>query len=78
MSMNFLDETDDWPEYRIVREEIQRLEVELRELSRALEAAATSPGAVAAGGDPEAELEGIKTRLKAIREKLDASLSMYR
>ncbi len=74
MSMNFLDETDDWPEYGIVRDEIQRLEQEYRELRRALEAVELSPETVHSGADVEA----IKTRLEAVRGMLDASLSMYR
>ncbi len=78
MSMYFLDETDDWPEYQTIRDEIHRLEKErcevleeLREIGRAL---TSGP----AEKDLIARSDGLKEKLKEIEEKLDSSLSMYR
>ena len=36
MSMNFLDETDDWPEYQIVKDDIRRLDIAHLQLSKEL------------------------------------------
>lgn len=78
MSMNFLDETDDWPEYQTIREEIHRLEMEYNELNRELQAIQSiSPSDVSAE-EMTRRVESMKTKLEEIRRKLDASLSMYR
>jgi hypothetical protein len=36
MSMYFYDDTDDWPEYKIIKDEIQRLEMAHLEVSKEL------------------------------------------
>ena len=36
MSMYFLDDTDDWPEYTIIKKDLQRLESEHQALSKKL------------------------------------------
>jgi hypothetical protein len=37
MSMYFYDDTDDWPEYKIIKDEIQRLEMAHLEVSKELQ-----------------------------------------
>ncbi len=78
MSMNFLDETDDWPEYQTVRDEIHRLEMEHSELQKALNTAESACRAAPADGDLRAEAGRLREELKEIEKKLDESLSMYR
>ena len=78
MSMYFLDETDDWPEYKTIRDEIQRLDeqhIELRKQLQEVEAELKS--------DPKNEVFKLKIdvltkKLKEVEKKLDDSLSMYR
>ncbi len=41
MSMYFLDETDDWPEYKVIRDEINQLDRTLIELQKQLQDAET-------------------------------------
>ncbi len=78
MSMNFLDETDDWPEYQTVRDEIHRLEKEHLELQKALNIAESACQAAPADGDLRAKVGRLREELKEIEKKLDESLSMYR
>jgi hypothetical protein len=78
MSMNFLDETDDWPEYQTIRDEIQRLEEEYLLLSRELEAATSGRPSDAAVNDRQAKVSDLRARLLTVQRKLDASLSLYR
>jgi hypothetical protein len=78
MSMYFFDETDDWPEYQTIREEIHRLEKENLEVRKELEEAESAFISDPAGKDLKAKVDGIKKKLKTIERKLDESLSMYR
>lgn len=78
MSMYFLDETDDWPEYQTVRDEIQRLDKEYLELTKELQKAEAALGSNATDGDLKAKIAELKKKLKDIENKLDGSLSMYR
>ena len=78
MSMYFFDETDDWPEYQTVRQEIHRLERENLELRNELKEAESAFTSDPAGKDLKAKADGIKKKLKTIERKLDESLSMYR
>ena len=78
MSMYFFDETDDWPEYQTIREEIHRLEKENLEVRKELEEAESAFTSDPAGEDLKAKVDGIKKELKTIERKLDESLSMYR
>ncbi len=78
MSMYFLDETDDWPEYQTIRDEINRLETEhaavLEELKTAKLAFTSNP----ADEESKARADRLKRKLEEIEERLDNSLSMYR
>jgi chromosome segregation ATPase len=78
MSMYFLDDTDDWPEYQTIRDEIHRLEREHLELSRELEEIESGRAAVSTADDLAARIHGLRARLKDVQRKLDESLSMYR
>lgn len=78
MSMNFLDETDDWPEYQTIRDEIQRLDKKLIELEKELQQAESALKSDPQNQDLKAEVDALKQQLKDIEHKLDESLSMYR
>ncbi len=78
MSMYFLDETDDWPEYQTIRDEVHRLEREYLELSRELEEIESGRAADSSADDLAVRSHGLRARLKDVQRKLDESLSMYR
>ena len=78
MSMYFYDDTDDWPEYKIIRDEIHRLETAHLEISKELQEAESVPLSNPANVDAKAKIERLKNTLKEIEKKLDESLSMYR
>ena len=78
MSMYFYDDTDDWPEYKIIRDEIHRLETAHLEISKELQEAESVPLPNPANVDAKAKIESLKNKLKEIEKKLDESLSMYR
>ena len=78
MSMYFYDDTDDWPEYKIIRDEIHRLEMAHLEISRELQKAESAPPSNPAKVDTKAKIDGLNKNLKEIEKKLDESLSMYR
>lgn len=78
MSMDFLDETDDWPEYQAVRDEIRRLDKEHLELERELKAAEAALGSDSENEDLRARVDALRKKIKEIEAKLDSSLSMYR
>ena len=78
MSMYFYDDTDDWPEYKIIKDDIHRLEVALRELRNELleteSATLSDPGNECL----KTRVVGLKKKLKKIEKRLNESLSMYR
>jgi len=78
MSMYFYDDTDDWPEYKIIKDEIHRLEMEQLELSKDLRDAESALISNPANVDEKANIDGLKKKLKEIEKKLNESLSMYR
>ena len=78
MSMYFVDDTDDWPEYQTIRDEIHRLDKEHLELRKELEEAESAVKSDPANQDLEARVDGLNKQLKEIEKKLDESLSMYR
>lgn len=78
MSMYFLDETDDWPEYQTIKDEITRLEREHAELCRKLEEIESGRAADSTADDPAVRIHGLRAKLKDVQRKLDESLSMYR
>lgn len=78
MSMNFLDETDDWPEYQVVRDEIRRLENERLEIENALEKAESALRSDPDSTDLALEVNRLRENLKAAEKKLDETMIMYR
>ena len=78
MSMYFYDDTDDWPEYKIIRDEIHRLEMAHLEISKELQDAESALLSNSANVDAKATIDGLKKKLKEIEKKLNESLSMYR
>ena len=78
MSMNFLDDTDDWPEYQTIRDEIHRLENEHLELRKELEEAEFASRVDPADKDLKGKINTLEIKLREIQKKLEDSLSMYR
>lgn len=78
MSMYFYDETDDWPEYQIVKDEVHRLEKEHLEISKKLRNTESLFELHPEDKDMEATVDSLKKQLKEVEEKLEKSLSLYR
>ena len=78
MSMYFYDDTDDWPEYKIIKDEIHRLETAHLEISKELQEAESAFISNPANEDVKTKIDGLKKELKEIEKKLNESLSMYR
>lgn len=78
MSMYFYDETDDWPEYKIVKDEIHRLEMADLEIRKELQQAESASLADPSSENLKAKVEELKRKLNVIEKKLNDSLSMYR
>lgn len=78
MSMYFLDETDDWPEYKVIRDEINQLDRTLIELQKQLQDAETELRSAPENDEVKSRIGVLKKQLQETREKLDESLSMYR
>ncbi len=78
MSMYFLDETDDWPEYQTIRDEIHRLDKEYLELTKELQEAEIASKNEPANIELKAKMVELKKKLSEIEKKLDDSFSMYR
>jgi hypothetical protein len=76
--MYFFDDTDDWPEYRTIMDEIHRLDKEHLEFGKELEEAESAFKSDSANEDLKAKVDGLKKKLKEIENKLNGSLSMYR
>jgi uncharacterized coiled-coil DUF342 family protein len=78
MSMNFLDDTDDWPEYRIVKNDIHRLEMEHLALSKELQEAESALKSDLVNENLRAKVDRFRKKLEEIQKKLNESLNMYR
>ena len=78
MSMYFYDDTDDWPEYKIIKDDIHRLEGAHAEFRQKLQKAKTALASDPTNQDLKVEVDGLGEKLKEIEKKLDESLSMYR
>jgi hypothetical protein len=78
MSMYFYDDTDDWPEYKIIKDDIHRLEVAhlefLKELQEAESACISDPQ----NENLKTKVDLLKKKLKEIEKRLNESVSMYR
>lgn len=78
MSMYFLDETDDWPEYEIVLNDIRRLDIAYLQLRKELKETEAALRSDPANEELKTRLDELKKKLKEVGKKLDGSLSMYR
>jgi len=78
MSMYFYDETDEWPEYQIIKDEIHRLEKEHVEIRKKLQKTESAFGPEASDTALNAKVHGLKKKMKEIEKKLDGSLGLYR
>ncbi|MFC1812935.1 hypothetical protein ACFL03_09605 [Thermodesulfobacteriota bacterium] len=78
MSMYFYDETDDWPEYKIVKDNIHRLEMAHVEFRKKLHEAESVFRCDPENADLKAKVDGLKEELERIEKRLGESLSMYR
>jgi Mg2+ and Co2+ transporter CorA len=76
--MYFYDDTDDWPEYKIIKDVIHRLEMAHLEISKELQEAESVFISNPANEDAKAKIEGLKKKVQEIEKKLNDSLSMYR
>ncbi len=78
MSMYFLDDTDDWPEYKIIKNEIHRIEREHLEFSKELQEAESALRFDIVNEELKAKVDRLKKKLKGIEKRLNESLNMYR
>jgi hypothetical protein len=78
MSMYFLDDTDDWPEYQTIREEIHGLDKEHLEFGKELKEAESALKSDLSNEELKTKVDWLKKKLEEIEKKLDDSLSMYR
>ncbi len=78
MSMYFFDDTDDWPEYKIIKDDIHRLEVAHLEFSKKLQEVEYASISDPANDDLKAKVAALKKKLKEIEKTLNDSISMYR
>ncbi len=76
--MYLFDETDDWPEYEIVKDDIRRLDIAHLQLFKELKEIETALRSDPANEELQARIDGLKKMLKEMEKKLDGSLSMYR
>jgi len=78
MSMYFYDETDDWPEYQIIKDDIHRLDKEYLEIRKELQEVESVFGSDASDAVLKAKVHRLKKKMKEIEKKLDESLNLYR
>lgn len=78
MSMYFYDETDDWPEYQIIKDDIRGMEKEHLEIRKELQEIESAFGSDPSDALLKAKVHKLKKKIKEIEKKLDESLSLYR
>jgi hypothetical protein len=78
MSMYFYDDTDDWPQYSIIKDDIHRLEVAHFELGKELQEAEAAFISDPANEDLKAKVDELEKKLKETAIRPNGSLSMYR
>ena len=76
--MYFYDETDDWPEYQIVKDDILRLEKEQLEIRKELQKAESAFESNPSDEMLKARVHELRKKIKEIEKKLDGSLGLYR
>ena len=78
MLMYFYDETDDWPEYQIIKDDIRRLEKEHLEIRKELQEAESAFGSDHSDKVLKAKVHRLKQKREEIEKRLDGSLCLYR
>ena len=78
MSMYFYDDTDDWPEYKVIKDDIHRWEVAHLEFRKELREAEVACASDPANQDLRAKVNELKIKLKETEKRLNESLNMYR
>lgn len=78
MSMYFYDETDDWPEYQVIQDDIHRLEKEHNQIRKELHEAESSFASNPENKGLKAKLDGLKNKLKEVENRLEKSSNLYR
>ena len=78
MSMYFYDDTDDWPEYKIIKDYIHRLEMVRLELGKELREAEVAFISDPANENLKDKVDELKKKLKETEKRLNESFSMYR
>ena len=78
MSMYFLDDTEDWPEYKIIKNDIHRLEKEHLEFRKELKDAESALRFDIMNEELKAKVDRLKEKLEEIEKRLDESLNLYR
>jgi hypothetical protein len=68
MSMYFYDETDDWPEYQIIKDDIRRLRKEHLEIRKELQEAESAFGSDHSDKVLKANAHRLKKKLKEIKK----------
>jgi septal ring factor EnvC (AmiA/AmiB activator) len=76
--MYFYDETDDWPEYQILKDDIRRLEKEHNQIRRELQKTKSSFASHPENKCLIAKLDDLKNKLKEVEERLEKSFNLYR
>ena len=78
MSMYFYDETDDWPEYQIIKDDIHRLEKEQLEIRKELHKIESSFASHPENRGLKAKLDALKNKLKKVEDRLEKSSNLFR
>ena len=78
MSMYFYDETDDWPEYQIIKDDIRRLETEHVEIQKKIQEVESVFGSRPEDKDLKAEVDRLKKTLEEIENRLEKFSNLYR
>jgi hypothetical protein len=78
MSMYFYDETDDWPEYKIVKDDIHRLEKDYLESNKLLQEAESAFRSDPANEDLKVKVDELKIKVVEIEKQLTGSMGLYR
>ena len=78
MSMYFYDDTDDWPEYKIIKDYIHRLEMTRLELENELPEAKVAIISNPANENLKDKADELKRKLIETEKRLNESLGMYR
>ena len=78
MSMYFYDETDDWPEYDSIKQDIHLLENEYLESRKLLREAESAIRTDPADKNLRAKVDELKNKVKDIERRLTGAMGLYR